>query len=509
MPVYKIAYGDSVIDGGLFLRTRPAQSASFNYVDNAGNFFTHLSTFSGKSTIRENLLELLENARKQVFFTSFLIQDDQIRESLIKAVRRLKGHVYVLTTLKKNDFEEASLQEGQDGSREWDFNAHMECVKHLAVNGISVRARKDCHAKFAVFDDRYAVVTSANSVPTCFADILQDNGQTRQANPENGVFLEIPSEVCRLANFFRAIWRSAYNYYISPDQHFSDVGEFNKEILPISCNEPALSPDKGQVIWTAPDDYRILTSLLDMIDSADRKIRISSYILKGMKEHVLSRKLEQAAHRNVEIEVLVRGLARKDHLESCCYLKKTLKDKIRIYGDFYNHSKAVVIDNAQAMILTANLDAQHGLDSSVEVGFISKDSQFINSVSSFLDRLKAGCVLEFIANPSQGQAAMNFSTIHEPIVSGDDIIINFNHHSKNHNLMHKLIAEIKSQLVKLSDYDKNGRKKYRLFTNHIVVDFVNNGRNQLDVQQIREDANAANLHFKQLLPKSTITLNMD
>ena len=352
MPTYKIAYGDSIVDGGLFLRDPSASSAPFDYTDGSGDFFKHLSTFPKGSTIKENLVGFLKEAQQYIFFTSFLIQDNQIIEHLIEAARRLKGHVYVLTTLKRSDFEAVSSLQDEESRQEWNFNAHMECIKHLAVNGISIRARKDCHAKFAVIDDKYVIVTSANSVPTCFTNIKQSSGQIREANPENGILIEIPSEVHRMANFFRSIWRSAYNYYISPDFHFSDIGEFRKDILPICCKEPDRPSKRGQIIWTAPDDYRILTSLLEMIDSAEQKIRMSSYVLKGMKDHSISKKLQQAANRGVKIELLVRGMLRRDHLESCYHLKKTIGDQIEIRGDFCNHSKAVVIDDKQAMILS-------------------------------------------------------------------------------------------------------------------------------------------------------------
>ena len=510
MPTYKIEYGDSTIKGGLFLKYPSAESKVIDYTDGSGKFFRHLSTFSKRSTIKECLIESLETAQKHIFFTSFLIQDDQIIENLIKAVRRLKGHVYVVTTLKKNDFETFSSMQDQDSRVEWDFNAHMECVKYLARNGIFVKARKDCHAKFAVFDDKYAIVTSANSVATCFADIKQDNGQIREANPENGIIIDIPSEVYRIANFFRSIWRGAYNYYISPDSHFSDVGEFNKDIMPIYCKESDQPSKDGQIIWTAPNDHRILKSMIEMIDSAQQNIRMSSYVLKGMKDHLISKKLVQAANRGVNTELLVRGMSRRDHLESCYHLKESLGDKIDILGDFCNHSKAMVIDDKQAMILSANLDSQHGLDCSVEVGFMSRDTDFINSVSCFLDHLKAGSVLEFVSNPRQAQVAKRFSTIHEPIITKKEITINIKKNWKNqHKIINKLISEIKSQLVKVSDFQQDGKKKYRLFTDNIVVDFIKNGENHLIADHPIEDRNAEKFHFKQVMPESTITINTD
>lgn len=508
MPKYKVKYGNSIIDGGLFLKRKSIEPASLKYRDGEGELFKHLSTFSGKSTIKENFIEALKNAKRYIFFTSFLIQDEQIVESLIEAVRRLNGHVYILTTLKSQDFDAIVSSEEGAYDEQWNFKEHIKCIQELVRNGISVKARKDCHAKFAVIDDEYAIVTSANSVPTCFTDVLQKSGRIREANPENGILIEMPSEVNRIANFFRSIWRSAYNYYVSPDSLVFDIGEFSKDIIPIICSEPATTSDQGQIVWTAPDDHRILQSLLKMIDAAQHKITISSWVIKGIENHLLGEKLFQSAKRGVEVEILLRGMYRRDHLESCYFLKKSLGEQISIRGDFCNHSKAVLIDNKEAMIMTANIDSQHGLDSSVEVGFLSKQPDFINSVTNFLNRLRAGCVLEFVANPKQDQAAQRYPTLSSPILTGN-IILNIEQKWKGRDQrIKKLISEMSNQLIRVSNPGDKNNQRVRLLTNNIIVDCINLGENRLKALHISETASAANLHFQQVLPETTIEINV-
>jgi flagellar biosynthesis/type III secretory pathway chaperone len=506
MPQYKIAYGGSIIDGGLFLRRQTPPSLMPEYKDGTGGSFKHLSTFSGKSTIKESLVELLNSAQTYVFFTSFLIQDGQIIQSLIDAARRLRGHVYVLTTLKDNDFD--ALLENEIDDDQWNFKEHIECVRQLVRNGISVKARKDCHAKFAVIDDKYAVVTSANAVPTCFTDIQQKNGRLREANPENGVLIEIPSEVKRLSNFFRAIWRSAYNYELPPDAQISDIAEFSKEIMPITCREPASVSDEGRIVWTAPGDCRILNSIAKMIDTARQKITICSYVIKGIEKHLLGCKLLEAAKRGVEIEILLRGMYRRDHLDSCYFLKKALKEQINIHGDFCNHSKAVLIDDKEAMIMSANIDSQHGLDSSVEMGFLSQQPDFINSVANFINRLRAGCCLEFIANPKQKHAAEQFSTLSKPILTGNFSITIGQRWKDRDQIVKKMISEMNNQLIRVANPEEERNHKVRLLTNTIIVDCAHNGDSRLQVLRISETAAAANARFQQILPETTIEVNV-
>ncbi len=507
MPMYRINYGNSRIDGGLFLKQKAAKPIRHEYIDGNGESFRHLSTFPGRSTIKESIIDLLKKSRDYVFFTSFLIQDEQIVETLIETSKRLKGHLYVLTTLKNQDFDVIASQEDQGNGDEWNFREHIKCIQELVRNGISVKARKDCHAKFVVTDDKYAIITSANSVPTCFTDIPQRSGRMRRANPENGVLIEIPSEVGRISNFFRYIWRSAYNYYIPPDSRVFEINEISNDVLPINSIEPDKPSELGYIIWTAPDDHRILKSLLKMFDSAEENICICSWVLKGIDGHILSDKLIEAAKRGVKIEVLLRGMYRQDHLESCYYLKKKLGEQVTIFGDYCNHAKAALIDNNEAMIMTANIDSQHGLDNSVEVGFLSKDIGFVNSVSNFLDRLRAGCELEFVSNPTQNQAAQGFSTLSRPIITGN-IVLDIDQKWKGRNLIvKKLMSEMKNELIRVSNSSDNNNQRIRLLTRNIIVDCINRN-NRLKALRISETASASNMYFQQILPEATIEINV-
>jgi phosphatidylserine/phosphatidylglycerophosphate/cardiolipin synthase-like enzyme len=406
MSTYKIDYGGAVIECGLFLRRvdRPAIKAKA-YQEARGRPLAHLSTWEDRSTIKETILEILQQACKHVFFTSFLIQDDDVTQALIAAAQRLNGHVYVLTTLKNQDFD-ALYAEKNDGDDEgWSFQDHIRHIAALTASGIFVKARKDCHAKFVVVDGTCAVITSANAAPTCYVNIDRPDGTRRPANAENGVFLTIPGEVVRLGNFFRAIWRSGSNYYVSPDAKVFEVGQHTDEIVTIQCAEPRERDAQGEVLWTAPGDARIRDALIAMVGQAQSKIHISSMFIEGMEDHALGEALTAAAKRGVETEIILRRTRKPERLKSCYSLKRAMRDRLTLFGDCYNHSKAVLIDNTSAIVMTANLDADHGLDHGVEVAFRSPDKRFAKAVSAFLDRLQAQAHLEFVADPTQAQAA--------------------------------------------------------------------------------------------------------
>jgi len=511
MSEYKINYGDTVIEDGLFLRRQDKQHKSpISYKDGHGGFFDHLSTFAGKSTIRKETLSLLETARRNVFFANFLIQDEQITENLISAAKRLNGHVYVLTTLKDRDFEDVNAGGFDESDEGWNFQEHMVQIEKLTRNGIFVKARSDCHAKFMVVDDKFAIVTSANAASTCYGDTLQKNGSKRSANIENGILFTVPSEVARLANFFRAIWRSGYNYYMSPGSKVFESGTHTDDIIPVSCKEPITPAEEGQVLWTAPADLRILSKLTEMINSAARTVVISSWVIKGIDGHALVETLEAAAKRDVNIKIIVRGIYRSDHRQSCYYLKKTLGDSLTILGDYNNHSKAVVVDMTEAMVLTANLDSQHGLDAGIEIAFLSKKPVFIKAVSTFLDRLEECAELEFVCDPTQAQAGERYWARGKPI-TWKDIHIRFD---KNYRItsqtLQKLLDALKTQLVKVATDKESDRRLMQLITNNLILDCTVNNAGQLTVLNIKADPWAAShARFGSFLPKSTITITAD
>ena len=160
------------------------------------------------------------------------------------------------------------------------------------------------------------------------------------------------------------------------------------------------------------------------------------------------------------------------------------------------------------MIMTANIDSQHGLDSSVEVGFLSKKSDFINSVTNFLNRLRAGCALEFITNPKQNQAAQRFPTLNSPILTGHIILdVDHNCKAKNQRIV-QLISEMSNQLIRISKPEEDNSQRVRLLTNNTKVDCINLGKNRLKALRISEIASAANMHFQQVLPETTIEIHV-
>jgi phosphatidylserine/phosphatidylglycerophosphate/cardiolipin synthase-like enzyme len=466
MPQFEVQYGDAVIADGFFLRRTAAPTRTGSYVDGRGEFFNHLSTFPERSTIKEAVLDLLSQAQRHIFFCNFLLQDEDVLEALLKAATRLRGHVYILTTLKSDDF----AREGAGDEAEGDFESHISCVKQLTQQGLLVKARSDCHAKFMTIDDEEAIVTSANAVPTCYGNIKNPHGGTREANAENGVLFRVSAEVRRLSNFFRAMWRDGCNYYVAPDRQVFEVQQIQIEPPAVHPAEPAQPADEGEVLWTAPGDGRILRRFIDMIQRAQHRVSLSTWVIKGMDTHELGDAIRQAGERGVQFQILVRGMNwRDDHRRQCYLMSRALGARGTILGDYWNHSKALVMDNDAALMLTANMDAQHGLDRGIEVGFYSRRAPFVMAVSTFLDRLASDAAFEFVADPTQAEVAARYGQPRGPRLGGI-IRISFDlRGGRVAHLIRRWSDAASCELVRVKRRSTKGHEELLLLTNQMAI----------------------------------------
>ena len=483
MPRFSVTYGDARIEGGYFLK-RPRQGPeSAAYTDLQDPLCRHVSTFPERSTIKETVLDLLERARRHVFFCNFLLQDQDVVQGLLAAAERLAGHVYVLTTLKADDLSRA------DGAEEeGEFESHMNCVRQLSERGLPVKARSDCHAKFMTIDDAQALITSANAVPTCYGNVKRANGNTREANPENGVVFSVPTEVRRLANFFRAIWRDAYNYYVSPDPTVFEVQQLRGDAPPVQSKEPPAPAEQGEALWTAPEDPRLLDRFVRMLEHAQERVVMSTWVIKGMDDHILGRAIREAAMRGVECHIIVRGMNRRDdHRHQCYLLTRDLGERCAIWGDYWNHSKAVVADSREALVLTANMDAQHGLDGGVEVGFHSTQIRFVEAVNGFLSRLAREAAFEFVPDPSQKDMAERYGRQKGTRLTGDLRIKFMAGGSYIAELVDRWCKAAGRELVRVAEKRDGKGKQIVLSTNRVVVYARLESDGRLSAHDINDD----------------------
>jgi phosphatidylserine/phosphatidylglycerophosphate/cardiolipin synthase-like enzyme len=283
---------------------------------------------------------------------SFLIGGHHIRKALERAVRRLHGHVYVVTALDDRAIAKSIGEDIDKG----ELRRNIKRFDALTTSGVYVRGTDACHAKFCLVDDRYALVGSANFDQSGL-------GFDRNFQPgEVGLVTDDFMRVDALKRLFRHLWLHGCTHEALPDKTDYVVKPVRRP-KPPSVEAP---PAKNRApIWTGFGSRGILKHLQALIASARKQLILSTYSFHAMQEHpeLIIEPVLEARKRGVAVDLFMRNRAR-----DLPQLSRLVEVGVRVRADGHNHAKYVIADGKQAALFSANLDGQHGLTSGVETG---------------------------------------------------------------------------------------------------------------------------------------------
>jgi phosphatidylserine/phosphatidylglycerophosphate/cardiolipin synthase-like enzyme len=307
------------------------------------------------SSLEVSLVKLISGARKRVFCCSFLLGGKQIQEALLEAADRLRGHVYVITSLDEKSLLKGFAEELEGVPPSVVLDRSRKNFDVLTKKGVYLRGADEVHAKFCVVDDGRAVVSSANFDPNGL-------GENRaQASGEIGLCVD-GDRAAALAGLFRHLWTNACAYDSPPDE-----GGFVWRSHGVHPEAPLKAPKAkvGSVLWTGFGSTAILQEIQDAARSAKSRLRLASYSFTRMArrpELLLDLLLERAA-AGVQIELYMR-----DRSVDLKDLARLSVPGVTVRADRYNHAKYMLADSSSGALFSANFDGQHGLDSGVETG---------------------------------------------------------------------------------------------------------------------------------------------
>ncbi len=372
-----VVIGEQRFDGVLFFPA-PASNLVHRIHATGRPDVLHVSTddLSRTAHIRQALIDRIGEARHKVFFCSFLFADDEIVKALCAASERLRGGVYVLTALGKHlraevlepdaevDANTAKLQERA--------RRHDEHLQRLADAGVWLRSAEDCHAKFCVVDDAIAIVTSANATQEAY-----------ESNPEDGLVVHSPPVARELGRLFAHVWQHFTTLESTPGTRL-DV-----HTLPTTRKSPwtPLTSCDGidPVVTLREDEHSLVRAAIDVIDSAQQRLRIATYSLMGMETHPIGDALRRAVvERGVEIELLLQP---RNHIAAqsltCAWLVGLAPSRVHLHGHRRTHTKSIVADDQVVLLWTGNLEAAHGWDDGIEVGLKVTDPKVAAAVAGW------------------------------------------------------------------------------------------------------------------------------
>jgi phosphatidylserine/phosphatidylglycerophosphate/cardiolipin synthase-like enzyme len=377
--------GTLVVTGGFFVyRLDAPHRTPFVPTAGASQPYRHSLTYSGGgSTSRADVLELIDSARRKVFVASYFIGDAEVREALCRAAERLRGGVYVISAMTDRDLKRAINEVGEH--RQVDEKIERKRFEELTKHGIAVRAYEGCHAKFAVVDDRVALVSSANLT----TDGLDTTG-------ENGVVVDAPAVAEVIARFFAVLWHgSSWEMAMTGEP---DVGERTVSGPPVRL--PAPEPDAVGPIWTLGDQQYIREAIASLIRSAHNELLLATYSLEGMTRHpdLLLDPVRDAVERGVEVRLLLRG---RNHIASHTADAAALAALgVQLYPCRRNHAKGVIADRERGALFSANFDASHGLDRDVELGMRLDGTPALAEAHRYFEHAIAERDLDYVRDPA-------------------------------------------------------------------------------------------------------------
>lgn len=331
--------------------------------------FLHVHPELPSSNLKAGLLELIKQAKNKVFVVSFIISDEDIVDALIEKAGELKGRVYVVSCLDDRILQQGLAEEDVTDST---ASRQMKCRQRLTEGGVWFRGYGDCHAKYAMADDRVAIVCTSNfeKYP------LTDGG-------EIGIRLTLPREVERIGRHFTRLWHERCNWELAPGEQHTVA---NRQIEPSPCKViPPPEDSSPGAIWTDGSEHYILRHLHRVIDSAQKELLLATFSARDIAQYpeLLIHPLERALLRGVIIRMLTR---RPNHNKGNRESMKVLTNLgVKIFGDKRNHAKGAIADGQTGVMFSANFDAQHGLTSGIEMGVVLDKTKALADFHRYLN----------------------------------------------------------------------------------------------------------------------------
>ncbi|MFF0319034.1 phosphatidylserine/phosphatidylglycerophosphate/cardiolipin synthase family protein [Micromonospora sp. NPDC005252] len=390
-----IDLGLRTLKGGYFLKREDAPQRTSFVSQHAGQVtgYRHCLTYAGGgSTIREELIDLIDSAKKRVFVATLFLGDEDVRHALERAANRLQGGVYVVSALDDRGLNRAI----NDASDTMDIDTQIEYrnFTRLTTSGIYVRGYPGLHAKFVVVDDARALVSSANLVTRSFNTVA-----------ENGLVFEDVEEVAVLAWVFRRLWRhSAWDMPPAPTHHSVHDRIPDDDALPDSHNG-------SRILWTWQEQHRILDSMRRTIDQAVEELILATFSIGNMtfglpkqpaRPELLYEPVCRALDRGVRVRMLLRGrnISEASRAEASAFQKAG----VEIYADRLTHAKGCIADRRTGSVFSANLMTGMGLTGGMELGTQLDGTGALEDAWLYFQHCMTESDLEFKLDPPAREA---------------------------------------------------------------------------------------------------------
>ncbi|PQJ72746.1 phospholipase D-like domain-containing protein [Polaribacter butkevichii] len=295
---------------------------------------------SGKNGVLfHKIITVIELAQEMICLQSFLIQDTQIIDALLKAKQERDVRVFIMgcaeAKLKFNPYEE------EDSFITKEYKTMLE---EKFKNNFVHRQAGNLHAKFILIDPK--------KNPKGYIFTGNFNKKPFYENPELAVELSI----AKTKELFQVFVHHFWNHTTDEQTQSS---QFDK-VKPINRFETV---QPKEILLTSPNKElsKLKTTLLKAVSKAEQEIQFSTFGLDI--NHKLSQCILDKLKTGVKVTVFCRPRLKtiKDHIEVLA------KHGAKVFCHPLIHAKSIIIDNKEAYVFSANFE-EHGMDTGFEVG---------------------------------------------------------------------------------------------------------------------------------------------
>lgn len=351
----------------------PVWISTYKTIERRGECGHEVHESGRKRVAASAVISILRQATEKVILSTFLLADKDIEDELLMTARR-GVRVYAILA------SEARLGK-EEGDGEFDrkvLESHKQMLNRLG-GYLLLRSAPHFHAKVVIVDPE-----------TRPAGILLTANLTTEAlerNEELAVMLTSQEAVEATKYLKWALWESAEHEFIDPKDRFKAVKALGK--VPHPDTSTAL-------VATTRQTTAIRDEALRIINKARSQIVVSSFGWDA--EHEVVQRLAARARDGVDVTVLAR--VRPSSMPALLELAQA---GAKVVGFKWLHAKAIWTDAKQAMVMSANLQAD-GLDHGFELGVRLSGSR-ADEVLGRLTQWAEGAEWRLIATPTLGHVS--------------------------------------------------------------------------------------------------------
>ena len=317
-----------------------------------------LVTINDNLSIKDEVLNTIKSAENQIKICSFILDDDDVINSIEDVLKNRGVSVFILTCVMDKQIVTDFLSE-PDMSYE-SADKHLKAIGRLLVLGAHIRASDACHAKFILQDSKKAIIMSANLTK-----------RSLNENAESGVIVDDDKIVAQLEHVYETIYLYGTEYSFSIPDNELFVEKTDTAIM------DDYFPDvkKTNLKWTyGENQHWLYKELINIIQNARKNLFISTFSIIGLDNlEEFMKALKGFTDKGGELIFFCRSQNHRLEQLFCCKAINELGGKI--FGDISNHSKGIVNDLNDTMIFTANIDGEKGLINGFEVGLKFSEQQ--------------------------------------------------------------------------------------------------------------------------------------